>query len=205
MTSSCGPGNEHVPNSRLTRPKSRQLPNLSCADVAATPAAGLAGLDRNAVNRCCTMLGIRIADICEPESPFFGKVEADGSHFAARRVRGCRVRGGRGKAIVFGLPARGGKVHARIVPDVSRKALMQAVEARVDKGRDPVRRRLPLLRGPGGVGVAMPLRGPPRRRRVRPVRRAPQPHRRYRELPGLREEPARQVPGKPPRKTSAST
>jgi hypothetical protein len=36
-----------------------------------------------------------------------GQIEVDESYFGARRVRGKRVRGARGKTIVFGLLKRG--------------------------------------------------------------------------------------------------
>lgn len=48
-----------------------------------------------------------------------------------------RGRGARGKAVVFGLLKRVGRVHARIVPDVTGNTPMQAVEGRVDRSSTP--------------------------------------------------------------------
>ena len=79
------------------------------------------------------MLRARIAEACEADSPFDGEVEADESCFGARRVRGVRGRGARGKTIVFGLLKRVGKVYTRIVPDVTRRTSMQAIEGKVSK------------------------------------------------------------------------
>ena len=79
------------------------------------------------------MLRARIAEACEADSPFDGEVEADESYFGARRVRGVRGRGARGKTIVFGLLKRGGKVYTQIVPDVTRRTLMQVIEGKVSK------------------------------------------------------------------------
>jgi transposase len=60
-------------------------------------------------------------------------VEADESYFGPRRVRGRRGRGAGRKTIVFGLLKRGGRVYTQIVPDVSRKTLMQVIEGKVAK------------------------------------------------------------------------
>ena len=44
----------------------------------------------------------RIAEICESESPFEnGEIELDESYFGARRVRGIRGRGAKGKNTCF--------------------------------------------------------------------------------------------------------
>ena len=136
MSSKKAPKNKYVTKSHLSERKFRELLRLFCADVTALSAASLTGLNRNTVNRCYGMLRARIAEICEADSPFDGEVEADESHFGARRARGVRGRGARGKAIAFGLPERGGKVYTRTVPDVTRRTSMQVVEGKVSK--DPI-------------------------------------------------------------------
>lgn len=133
MTSRKKPKNKYVTKSHLSERKFRELLRLFCADVTALAAAELTGLNRNTVNRYYGMLRRRIAEACEADSPFEGEVEADESYFGARRVRGVRGRGARGKTIVFGLLKRGGKVYTQIVPDVSRRTLMQVIEGKVDK------------------------------------------------------------------------
>ncbi|WP_281656441.1 IS1595 family transposase [Collinsella stercoris] len=133
MSSKKAPKNKYVKNSHLSERKLRELPRLFCADVTALSAASLTGLNRSTANRRYGMLRARIAEACEADSPFDGEVEADEGHFGARRVRGVRGRGARGKAIVFGLPKRGGKVCARIVPDVARRTSTQVVEGKVSK------------------------------------------------------------------------
>jgi transposase-like protein len=42
-------------------------------------------------------------------------IEVDESYFGARRVKGKRGRGARGKIIVFGLLKRGDKVYTQII------------------------------------------------------------------------------------------
>lgn len=129
-----GAKNKYVINSHLSERKFRELPRLFCTDVTALSAASLTGLNRNTVNRYYGLLRVGIAEICEADSPFDGEVEADESHFGARRVRSVRGRGARGESIVFGLLKRGGKVYTRIVPDVTRRTSMQVIEGKVSKG-----------------------------------------------------------------------
>ena len=122
MSSKKAPKNKYVKNSHLSERKFRELLRLFCADVTALSAASLTGLNRNTVNRYYGLLRVRIAEICEADSPFDGEVEADESHFGAGRVRGARGRGARGEAIVSGPPK-----HAA---DLSFKRL-EAVELRL--------------------------------------------------------------------------
>lgn len=141
------------------------------------------------------MLRARIAEACEADSPFDGEVEADESCFGARRVRGVRGRGARGKTIVFGLLKRVGKVYTRIVPDVTRRTSMQAIEGKVSKDSTMYTDGFAPLRRPGRLGLQAPLRGEPRRERVRRAGQPGQPHRRHRGLLGIRQEQAGKIPG----------
>ena len=125
--------NRYVKMTHISERKFRELLRCFCADVSATSAADLTGLNRNTVNRFYRIFRTRIVQLCEQESPFSGEVEMDESYFGPRRVRGKRGRGAQGKTIVFGLLKRGDKVYTRIVPDVKRKTLMQVIEGKVDK------------------------------------------------------------------------
>jgi hypothetical protein len=73
------------------------------------------------VNKYLKAIRSRIAQLCESESPFSGQVEVDESYFGARRAKGKRGRGARGKTIVFGIFKRNGNVYTEIVPDASKK------------------------------------------------------------------------------------
>jgi Transposase and inactivated derivatives len=76
----------------------------------------------------------RIAEFCESESPFeAGEIEIDESYFGARRVRGIRGRGARGKHIVFGLIKRGGKVHTPVVKNCSAKELLPIIREKISE------------------------------------------------------------------------
>jgi len=59
-----------------------------------------------------------------------GQIEVDESYFGARRVRGKRGRGARGKVIVFGLLKRGDKVYTEIVPDCKSFTLRRIVKGK---------------------------------------------------------------------------
>ncbi|MBT7872622.1 MAG: IS1595 family transposase, partial [Candidatus Marinimicrobia bacterium] len=89
-------------------------------------------LNRNTVNRYLKAIRIRIAELCEIESPLSGEVEIDESYFGAKRVKGKRGRGASGKTIVFGILKRKGKVYTEIVPDARRKTLQDIIRGRVD-------------------------------------------------------------------------
>lgn len=122
MGSKKAPKNKHVKDSHLSERKFGELPRLFRADVTALSAASPTGPNRDTANRHHGMPRARIAEACEADSPFDGEVEADESHFGARRVRGARGRGARGEAIVSGPPK-----HAA---DLSFKRL-EAVELRL--------------------------------------------------------------------------
>ena len=125
--------NRYVKMTHISERKFRELLRYFCADIPALTAADLTGLNRNTVNRFYKLFRVRIMELCEQESPFTGEVEVDESYFGAKRVRGKRGRGAKGKTIVFGLLKRNGKVYAQIVPDVTRKTLMQVINGKVDK------------------------------------------------------------------------
>lgn len=58
-----------------------------------------------------------IAQASEDSTPLSGEIEVDESCFGGSR-KGKRGRGASGKVPVFGLLKRGGKVYARVIPDV---------------------------------------------------------------------------------------
>jgi len=126
--------NKYILRSKISEAKFRQLVRLFCVDLNATQIAQVAGLNRNTVNRLLQGIRERIAFACEAESPVSGEVEVDESYFGARRVRGIRGRGARGKTIVFGLFKRYGRVYTEIVPDCSRATLQGIIRGRIDPG-----------------------------------------------------------------------
>ena len=95
--------NKYVKRSRISEKKFRQIIKLFSLDLDAVQISKLSHLNRNTVNRYLKIIRIRIAEVCELESPLSGEVEIDESYFGAKRVKGKRGRGASGKTIVFGI------------------------------------------------------------------------------------------------------
>ena len=125
-------GNKYKKRSRVSDAKFRQILKLFCVDLNASQIAKLTSLNRNTVNSYLRMFRLRIAEICETQSPYSGEVEVDESWFGARRIKGKRGRGAYGKTIVFGIFKRDGMVYTEIVPDCSKKTLQAVIRGRVE-------------------------------------------------------------------------
>lgn len=124
--------NKYSKRSKISEAKIRQIVKLFSIDLTASQIAEITGLNRNTINRHLTALRERIASFCQEESPVSGEVEVDESYFGARRVKGLRGRGARGKTIVFGLFKRNGRVYTEIVPDCSKRTLQGIIRGRVE-------------------------------------------------------------------------
>ena len=116
---------------RISRAKFRQILHLFALDLTGLQIAALTKLNRNTVNRYLKLIRQSVAEFCEHESPFSGTVELDESYFGARRIRGKRGRGARGKTIVFGIYKRNGKVYTEIVQNCSKETLQAIVKGKV--------------------------------------------------------------------------
>jgi len=126
--------NKYINRSRISEKKFRQIIKYFVLDLNAKQIAGICDLNLNSINRMLTLLRKRIVEFCEAESPFeTGEVEIDESYFGARRVRGKRGRGAKGKTIVFGLIKRQGKVYTQVVKNCSAKELIPIIEDRIHK------------------------------------------------------------------------
>ena len=76
----------------------------------------------------------QIACFCEKESYFDkGEIEIDESYFGARRIRGKRGRGARGKTIVFGLKKRDGKVYTQVITNCSKEEILPLIRSKINK------------------------------------------------------------------------
>jgi len=117
---------------RISRAKFRQLLRLFALDLTAVQIAELSGLNRNTVNRYLRLIRQAVALYCERESPFAGDVELDESYFGARRVRGKRGRGARGKTIVFGVYKRNGRVYTEIIPNCKKASIQAIIRGKVE-------------------------------------------------------------------------
>jgi transposase len=117
---------------KISRAKFRKLIKLFALDLTTTQITALTALNRNTVNRYLTLIRQAVAEYCQRESPFSGEVELDESYFGARRVRGKRGRGARGKTIVFGIYKRNGRVYTEVVPNCKKASLQAIIRGKVD-------------------------------------------------------------------------
>ena len=125
------PKNKYARRSRISERKFRELIRYFALDLDAIRIAILANLNRNSVNRYLLLIRLRLAEICEAESPFSGVVEVDESYFGPKRVRGKCGRGAGGKTAVFGIHLRGEKVYTQIVRNCSKASLQAVIRGKV--------------------------------------------------------------------------
>jgi transposase-like protein len=119
----------------LSARRFRQILRLFALDLTASDAARLSGVSVRSVNDIYLKLRRRLSLECEKRRPFKGgEAEIDESYFGKRRVRGKRGRGAGGKAIVFGIFKRDGRVYTEIVPDCSKKTLQAVIRGKIKPG-----------------------------------------------------------------------
>lgn len=129
--------NKYIFRSRISEKKFREIIRLFTLDIEATKIASLTGVSRHTITKIQRGTRERIAEFCEADSPFeAGEIEMDESFFGARRVRGKRGRGARGKHIVFGLIKRKGKVYTQVVKNCSAATLLPIIQARVNENSE---------------------------------------------------------------------
>jgi transposase len=126
--------NKYIFHSKISEKKFREIIRYFALDIEATKISELTSVSRPTINRVLKAVRQRIAEFCESESPFeAGEIEIDESYFGARRVRGIRGRGARGKHIVFGLIKRGGKVYTQVVRNCSATELLPIIREKISE------------------------------------------------------------------------
>lgn len=126
--------NKYVFHSQISEKKFRQLLRLFCLDLNATTVSVQTDLQRKSVNRIFHLIRKRLVVLCEKESKFSGEVEIDESYFGARRVRGKRGRGAKGKIPVIGLLKRNGTVYSKPIRNCTRQQLIPIIKGKVLEG-----------------------------------------------------------------------
>jgi len=123
--------NKYVIRSRISETKFRQIILLFSEDLSATQISHLTGFSRQTINKYLTAIRLRILELSLLQSdPLVGQIEVDESYFGARRVRGKRGRGAKGKTIVFGLLKRGDQVYTEIVPNCKNTTLQRIIKGK---------------------------------------------------------------------------
>jgi transposase len=126
--------NKYINRSRISEAKFREILKLFCADLTSTSVSELTGISRVTTNKIFNQIRVRILEYqnsLNSTIQFSGDVELDESYFGARRVRGKRGRGARGKDIVFGILKRDGYVYLEIINKVSKQALMPIIQGKI--------------------------------------------------------------------------
>src|SRR5947209_15024955 len=83
--------NRYYRCSKISERKMRQLVRLFAHDLTASKTAEMVGLTRRSVTMLFVRIRQRIAEECEPASPFASLVEVDESYFGAPRAWQART------------------------------------------------------------------------------------------------------------------
>lgn len=132
--------------SRISQKKRRQIVQYFAADLSATQAAKLAGVNRKTINQWYTTLRERIAAFQERENgTFSGEVELDESYFGGPRKklhakdRRKRGRGAENKVPVFGIKKRDdGRVYTQIIKNASKHELLPIIRKLIQRKKTTV-------------------------------------------------------------------
>ena len=124
--------NRYYKSSKLSEAKFREVLKFFSTDIPSLKTAELTNLNKNTVHSIYNKLRERLAELSLKENePFHGEVEVDESYFGAKRIRGKRGRGARGKIPVVGVLKRGGKVYTKVVKDCSREQILPILKGKI--------------------------------------------------------------------------
>ena len=124
--------NKYLKLTHISESKFRDILKHFCLDIPANKTALLTNTNRNTVNRLYNLLREYVVRLgLEEQKKFTGEVEVDESYFGARRVRGKKGRGAKGKTPVVGLLKRKGMVFTKVVKNCTRGELMPIIKGKV--------------------------------------------------------------------------
>ena len=126
--------NKYINRAHISERKFRIILKYFAEDETASKTSKYAGISCNLINGIFHKIRVRIAEVSIASAPELGEFEVDESYFGARRVRGKRGRGAAGKAPVFGILKRDGKVFVNIVKRCRKEDLMPIIEGKVLEG-----------------------------------------------------------------------
>ena len=125
--------NKYLNHSKISERKFREILKYFMENLTVSKIARLACLNRNTMINIAQKIRIRIYELSLKENPLLkGIIEADESYFSAKRIRGIRGRGARGKIKVFGLLKLEGKVYTKVINDVSAKTLQGIIREKIE-------------------------------------------------------------------------
>ena len=122
--------NKYVFRSRLSESKFRDIIRYFSMDLESSKISLPTGISQHSLSVIFKAIRLRLFKASEQEAYQHKSIfECDESYFGARRVRGVRGRGAKGKIIVFGIYDRmSGKVYARVVKRVHAKTLIHIID-----------------------------------------------------------------------------
>ena len=123
--------NKYLFKSHISQAKFREILKYFSQDFDATKTSSLTSISRVTINRIFDKIRTRIINLVDQEEKLFGEIEVDESYFGAKRVRGKRGRGAKGKIPVVGLLKRNGKVFTQIIENCKRKELMPVIKGKI--------------------------------------------------------------------------
>ncbi len=123
--------NRYLNHSHISEKKFREVLRYFSKDFTAEQTADLTNISRVSINRVYELFRKRISELLGGNGKLGGEVEVDESYFGARRVRGKKGRGARGKVPVVGLLKRHGKVYTQIISNCTKEQLMPILRGKI--------------------------------------------------------------------------
>ena len=123
--------NKYLKRAHISDKKFRLILRCFCEDYTAEQTAKRSAVSRVSINTLYTKFRLRIIALVGLNGGLDGEVEVDESYFGARRVRGKRGRGARGKTPVVGLLKRQGQVYTQVVKNCTSEQLMPILRGKI--------------------------------------------------------------------------
>ena len=123
--------NKYLKRAHISDKKFRLILRCFCEDYTAEQTAKRSAVSRVSINTLYTKFRLRIIGLVGLNGELDGEVEVDESYFGARRVRGKRGRGARGKTPVVGLLKRQGQVYTQVVKNCTKEQLMPILRGKI--------------------------------------------------------------------------
>lgn len=124
--------NRYIFKTHISERKFREILRYFSLDFDASQTSLLTHLTRKTINRLYHKFRKRIFYLEEIDrDKINGEIEIDESYFGAKRVRGKRGRGAKGKTPVVGLLKRNGKVFTQILKNCQRKQLLPIIKGKI--------------------------------------------------------------------------